>query len=304
MTRRIVVILNAGSGSGNDDAVAARLRTLFDAAGATADIRPVHDAAQLAAQIEAAKAERPDVIVAGGGDGTVSAVAAVLVDSEIALGVLALGTLNHFAKDLGVPLDVAEAVRCIAAGQPVRLDVGEVNGRIFVNNSSLGLYPDIVRDRERQQKRLGRGKWAAMGWAVLAALRRYSFMRVTLRVAGRERQVQTPFVFIGNNEYQMEGLSIGERAHLDQGTLSVYFSQRPGRLRLLQFALRALFGRLRQTRDFVSLLTPEVVIESRHRRLRVATDGEITTMAPPLRYRVRPASLRVMRAGADAASPV
>ncbi len=303
MTRRIVVILNAGSGSGNDDAVVSRLRTLFETAGASVDIRFVRHGAQLAAQVEAAKAEQPDVIVAGGGDGTVSAVAASLVGSEIALGVLALGTLNHFAKDLGVPLDVARAVHCIAAGEAVRVDVGEVNGRVFVNNSSLGLYPDIVRDRERQQKRLGRGKLAAMGWAVLAVLRRYSFMRVTLRVAGRERQVRTPFVFIGNNEYRMEGLSIGERSHLDQGTLSLYFAQRPGRLRLLQFALRALFGKLRQARDFEVLLTPDLVVESRHRKLRVATDGEIAMMTPPLRYRSRPASLRVMRAEAGTASP-
>jgi diacylglycerol kinase family enzyme len=305
MTRRIVVILNAGSGSGHDDAVADRLRALFEAAGATADIRPVGDGTQLAARVEAAKAGQPDVIVAGGGDGTVSAVAAALVDSEIALGVLPLGTLNHFAKDLGVPLDVGQAVHGIVAGRPVRVDVGEVNGRVFVNNSSLGLYPDIVRDRERQQKRLGRGKWVAMGWAVLAALRRYAFMRVTLIVAGRERLVRTPFVFIGNNEYRREGLSIGERTRLDQGTLSLYFAHRPGRLRLLQFALRALFGKLAQARDFEILLAAELVVESRHRQLRVATDGEITTMAPPLRYRVRPASLRVMRAdaGTGAASP-
>ena len=303
MTRRVVVILNAGSGSGNDDTVAARLRTLFEASRATADVRLVRNGTQLAAQIEAAKSEHPDVIVAGGGDGTVGTVAAALVDSDIALGVLALGTLNHFARALGVPLDVAEAVRCFAGGEPVRVDVGEVNGRVFVNNSSLGLYPDIVRDRERQQLRLGRGKLAAMGWAVLAVLRRYSFMRVTLRVAGRERQVQTPFVFIGNNEYQMEGLSIGERAHLDKGTLSLYFAQRPGRLRLLQFALSAVFGRLRQERDFETLLTPEVVIESGQRKLYVATDGEITMMAPPLRYRVRPASLRVIRAGERSKPP-
>jgi diacylglycerol kinase family enzyme len=303
VTRRIVVILNAGSGSGNDDAVAARLRTLFDAAGATVEIRAVRDGGDLAAEIAAAMALRPDVVVAAGGDGTVSAVAAALAGSEVALGVLPLGTLNHFAKDLGLPLDVERAVRNIVTSRPVPVDVGEVNGRVFVNNSSLGLYPDIVRDRERQQRRLGRGKWAAMAWAMLAALRRYSFMRVLLRIAGDERWLRTPFVFIGNNEYEMEGLSVGERARLDEGTLSVYFAQRPGRLRLVQFALRALFGRLRQARDFESLLTPELVVESRHRQLRVATDGEITMMTPPLRYRVRPASLHVLHPDADGAEP-
>ena len=151
---------------------------------------------------------RPGVIVAGGGDGTVSTVAAALVDTDICLGVLPLGTLNHFAKDLGLPLDLEAAVRCIATGVTSRVDVGEVNGRVFVNNSSLGLYPDIVRDREQQQKRFGRGKWHALLRASIAALRRYPFLQVSLAVEGRERAYRTPFVFIGNNAYRMEGLTM------------------------------------------------------------------------------------------------
>ncbi len=292
--RRIVVIVNAGSGTGHDEGLVARLQGLFEAAGAVADVQPVRGA-EVVARAEAARTARPDVVVAAGGDGTVSGVAATLVDSEIALGVLPLGTLNHFARDLGMPLDLEAAVRAIAEGIVARVDVGEVNGRIFVNNSSLGLYPDIVHDRERQQRRLGRGKWPALVWASVAALRRYAFMRVRLRIDGQERQRRTPFVFIGNNEYTMEGFAIGERERLDGGRLSVYFAQRPGRIRLVQLALRALFGRLRQARDFEALHATSIVVESRHRELRVATDGEISVMQPPLRYRIRPASLKVVR---------
>ena len=211
MTRKVVVVLNAGSGAGGNDATLAdRIGTLFELAGARAEVRLAHGH-ELAAVVEAALASAPDVIVAGGGDGTVSSVGAALAGRPIALGVLPLGTLNHFAKDMRLPLDLEGAVARIATGPLVQVDVGEVNGRIFVNNSSLGLYPDIVRDRERQQKRLGRGKWPALRGASLVALRRFAFMSVRLSVDGRERHRRTPFVFIGNNAYQMEGFAIGER---------------------------------------------------------------------------------------------
>ena len=292
--RRIVAVVNAGSGGGNDDALAERLTALFRSAGADAEIRLARGA-EIDAAVQAAVASKPDVIVAGGGDGTVSAVSAGVVGTGIALGVLPLGTLNHFAKDLGLPLDVESAVVAIATGATTRVDVGEVNGRIFVNNSSLGLYPDIVRDRERQQKRLGRGKWPALVWATLAALRRFPFLAVKLSVDGSDHVYRTPFVFIGNNEYRMEGFAIGERDGLDNGRLSLYIAQRPGRARLFQLAIRALFGRLRQARDFQVFQAEEIVVESRHRRLRVATDGEVTTMTPPLRYAIRAASLLVVR---------
>ena len=292
--RRIVVIVNAGAGTGHDEALLARVRELFDAAGAPADVRAAHGA-EIVAQVEAARAERPAVIVAGGGDGTVSAVAAALVDSDIAFGVLPLGTLNHFAKDLGIPLDLEAAVEQVVRGRATRVDVGEVNGRIFVNNSSLGLYPDIVRDRERQQHRLGRGKWLALVWASLAALRRYPFLRVRLHIDGSERERRTPFVFIGNNEYRVEGFAIGEREHLDRGRLSLYLAHRPGRARLLLLVLRAVSGRLKQARDFEALLARDFVVETGHRLLRVANDGEVFTMTTPLHYRIRPASLTVMR---------
>ena len=293
MTRSVVVLLNAASGGGNDAARAARIAALFEQAGASADVRLVRGGDELAAALSSAIERRPDAIVAGGGDGTVGSVAAALVGGPIALGVLPLGTLNHFAKDLGLPLDLEPAIERIARGALRRVDVGEVNGRVFVNNSSLGLYPDIVRERERQQRRLGRGKWAARVWATLGALRRFPFLGVRLSVDGRSATRRTPFVFIGNNVYSMNGLTIGARERLDSACLSLYVAQRASRLRLLLFALRALFGKLRQTRDFDALCAGEIDVESRRRRLRVATDGEITMMTPPLRYRTRPASLAV-----------
>ena len=145
-----------------------------------------------------ALADGAEAVVAGGGDGTINAVASVLAGSGVAFGVLPLGTLNHFAKDLGIPLALDEAVRNVAEGKPMQVDVGQVNERIFLNNSSLGLYPDIVRDREKQQRRLGRGKWPAAAWATIAALRRYPFLSVRLTIDGAQHARSTPFVFIGS----------------------------------------------------------------------------------------------------------
>jgi diacylglycerol kinase family enzyme len=302
LKRSIVVLLNAGSGGGNDAALAARIGALFERAGASAEVRLARSG-ELDALLREAIARRPEVVVAGGGDGTVSTVAAALAGGEIALGVLPLGTLNHFAKDMRLPLALEPAVEQIAHGAMRRVDVGDVNGRVFINNSSLGLYPDIVRDRERQQKRLGRGKWPALVWATLGALRRFPFLSVRLSVDGAERLRRTPFVFIGNNPYTMEGFAIGERERLDSGCLSLYVVQRAGRLRLLQLALRALLGRLEQARDFDALVAGAIDIESRRQRLRVATDGEITVMTPPLHYRIRPASLLVVAAPAQTGTP-
>ena len=232
--------------------------------------------------------------MAGGGDGTLSAIASQLAGTGIALGVLPLGTFNHFAKDLNIPLNLDEAVRVIAAGHSTAVDVGEVNGRIFLNNSGLGLYPDIVRHRDRQQRTLGRSKWHAMAWAAWSLLRRYPFVQVRLVIDGEARCWRTPFVFVGNNEYTMEGLRIGGRERLDAGRLCLYIAHRPGRLGLLRLALHALFGRLRQASDFDALSATELVIETRRKRLYVATDGEVWPMTTPLRYRVRPGALRVI----------
>jgi diacylglycerol kinase family enzyme len=171
--------------------------------------------------------------------------------------------------------------------------VGEANGRIFLNNSSLGLYPIIVREREKKQ-RLGSGKWPAFAWAAITAFRRYPFLHVRLDAGGEKFNLKTPFVFVGNNEYIMERLHIGGRARLDQGVLSVYVTNRTGRWGLVRLALRALLGRLREEKDFLALLTKEVKIETRHKRLRTAFDGEVELMHAPLQYQSRPGALRVM----------
>jgi YegS/Rv2252/BmrU family lipid kinase len=286
------VIINLASGS-SDQEVRQRVTEVFEANGLHVDVSLAHGGEEIAELTDHAVAGNSNTIVAGGGDGTINLVASKIIDTDKVLGVLPLGTLNHFARDLGIPNDLAEAARAIASGHVVKVDVGEVNGRTFLNNSSLGLYPIIVREREKKE-RLGSSKWPAFVWAAFSVLRHYPFIDVRLNVDGKEFHRRTPFVFIGNNEYAMETFNIGIRDCLDRGHLSVYIANRTGRWGLFRLALRALLGQLKNDKDFLAIQATEVTIETRRKRVRVAFDGEIDVMEGPLHYRVRPRALRVI----------
>lgn len=288
----IDIIINAGSGADDKKQMRGQLKEIFSASHLNARISLAHSGEEVASLAKHSAESDAEVVVAGGGDGTVNAVAAELIDTDKVLGVLPLGTLNHFAKDLHIPLTLKEAAATIIGGRTVEVDVGEVNRKIFLNNSSLGLYPSLVRQREKQQ-RLGSGKWPAFLWAGIGVLRRYPFLDVKLSADGEEFKRRTPFVFIGNNEYEMESLNVGARAGLNNGKLSLYMTHRTGRFGLLRLAWRAFFGGLNKEKDFLALSAQEIWIATRHRHLRVAMDGEVTNMRPPLHYRVRPLALRV-----------
>jgi diacylglycerol kinase family enzyme len=290
------VILNRSSGSLEDREVEERIRHAFrEHGGFDVNLQRAESGEDVVRLAREAAAGPSDIVVVGGGDGTVGSVASVLAGGEKAMGVLPLGTLNHFAKDLEIPLGAEEAARNVVEGRVVRVDVGEVNGKLFVNNSSLGLYPRIVRHREEQQERLGRGKWPAFFWAVLHSLHRHtSGLDLTLSIDGRELRRRTPFVFVGNNAYEMEGFDIGKRDRLDRGELSVYLAPDAKPIDLVFLTIRAFFGRLRDSADFEELRTRELRIETRAGPTRVANDGEISMLETPLRYRVRPKALRVV----------
>jgi diacylglycerol kinase family enzyme len=290
----IPVIINAGAGNPHVSDRADALTKLFAAGGVRVDVKLASSGADLDALVRECAAKHPPIMVAAGGDGTISSAAAALAGTDIILGVLPFGTLNHFAKDLRIPLTLAEAVQNIVDGNVVEVDVGEVNGRVFINNSSLGMYPDMVRDRKRQQTRLGRGKWRSLVWASVAVLHRYPFLTVSIDVQGKKHRLRTPLVFIGNNEYVMSGFDIGARESIDAGALSIYIVRKHGRASLVRLALEALIGRLKQARDFEALTATDVTIETRHSHILVAADGEIRRMKSPLHYRIRARSLRVI----------
>lgn len=294
MSQAITVIVNAGSGSVLGDETAKTLKERFIAHGIKAEVflaTSGKDIVQLARQAAEGEAE---LIVAGGGDGTISTVAVEASNSGKTLGVLPLGTLNNFSKDLGIPQDLKAAVKVIATGVVKEIDLAEVNGRIFINNSSIGLYPKMVVGRERQQQKLGRGKWTAALWASLRLFRISPFWRVKIELDGKEFERKTPFVFVGNNEYEMDLYNIGRRPKMDEGKLSIYFLHRQGRAGLVMLAWKTLTGGLKQWKDFEAVETDHVTIRARRKRIRVAYDGETQIMRPPLEYRIRPKALKVI----------
>lgn len=295
---RVVVLVNARAGPGG--ASPERLGAALVSAGVTATVRPVAGAAIAGAAAEAAR-EGVDAVVAAGGDGTISAVAGALAGGTTPLGVLPAGTFNNFARDLGLPLDLDDAARVIAAGHVRRVDVGEVNGRVFVNNSSVGLYPLAVREREARPRLLP--KPVAMTFALVRLVARLPLFRLRLRLGDDVLPRRTPILFVGNNVYEMAVLAPQRRPRLDGGTLSVVVVRHATRRGLVWMALRALAGRLDAARDLERLELAGFAVEPRRlRRLLVSADGEVLRLAPPLVYRTRPGALLVLAPAPEASA--
>jgi diacylglycerol kinase family enzyme len=265
----------------------------FRAAGLEAlivELQPGQDPADVARGASA----RTSIVIAAGGDGTVSGVANGLFGTPAMLGVLPLGTLNHFAKDLHIPLDLDKAVATIAARMAVSIDVGQVNGRVFLNNSSIGIYPSIIETRE-ELRRLGHRKWTAFAIATFRVLRRHRGVKVRIDTGARQSVWRTPFVFVGNNEYELDGIRLGSRARLDAGRLFVYLAPRVRTRELPMLVARALLGHAKQSGAFEIVSATELWIDMpRTRHVRVALDGEVRTMTTPLHYRSCPGALKVL----------
>jgi diacylglycerol kinase family enzyme len=239
-----------------------------------------------------------DAIIAGGGDGTTRTVASALVGADIPFGVIPLGTLNHFARDLKIPSAITGAVAIIAEGAARRVDVGEVNGQIFLNNSSIGIYPYLVLDRDRRRKRRGLSKWPAMALASLRAFRSLPLRRLSIRADDCHDSFGSPFVFIGNNAYELRGTALGRRPALDRGELALLVARQQSRLGLLWLGLKCVFGMVDQ-HNLRSIKVTALEVSSHRRRLLVALDGEIRSMETPLRYKIMPAALRVLAPAAN-----
>lgn len=289
----MVVLLNPASGTVRPG-LRSEIDGLFRAAGIDAQVRELAHSGELPAAIRTALDANPEAVIAAGGDGTVSAVAAALAGTPIPLGVLPLGTLNHFAKDAGIPLELPAAVTTVAARQTRRIDVGRVNDRPFINNSSIGVYPSFVQFRERFRAR-GRSKLTAGGMAMIEVLRRDGEVAIRLHSRGRRIVARTPFVFVGNNEYTVEGFELGARTRLDGGRLHAYFAPPVRTRHLPRLFAHALFGVARREHALESITGAEFWIETLlTRSIHVACDGEVLKFTTPLHYQSWPGALALL----------
>ena len=294
---RTVTLINPGGGStGKEDEVRDRVAAALRGHGIDCDVELL-EGGKMEERAAEAVASGARLVIVGGGDGSVSAAAGAVAGSEAALAILPLGTLNHLARDLGIPPKLDEAAALIAAGPTRKIDVAELNGRIFVNNSAIGLYPLMVIDRDMQEHRLGRSKRLAMVVASLRTLWRFHDQRLTLSADGGRETIDTPLLFVGNNDYRLALPAAGKRDALDDGHLCVLVMRKKGIPGFLAATARALIGRPRED-DMVRIDTSETLrVESRRSTLSVSIDGETCHMKPPLDYRIRKAALTVIAPG-------
>jgi diacylglycerol kinase family enzyme len=278
---RWVVVLNHRSGTAPEETA---LTEALQRAGVDADIVRV-PSAMGAGSIDATAAQY-DVLVAAGGDGTVSTVAGAAVRAGKVFGVIPCGTLNHFARDAGIPRDLDEAAALLAAGHTRRLDVGVVNGLVFINNASIGAYPRMVWERNRARRR-GLPRPLASGLAVARTWLDLRSVAAKLTIDGREIVRSTPFIFIGNSAYDVEGTAIGSRPTMTDGRLSLYMAPRFGRIDALLLPMRVLLKTLDEHERFESFEAAEISVETASARVSVGIDGEIRMLDAPLRFGVR-----------------
>lgn len=241
-----------------------------------------------------AAAAKSGRVIVGGGDGTQGSAAGIAAEAGATLGILPLGTRNHLARELGIPMDLPGAAQIIANGGTRSIDLSNVNDRVFVNNASIGFYPDMVRARDDLRDRHGLPKWVAnlpAAWATLTQLRHRRFR---LTIDGATQAVRTPLLFVGNNVYSLDLGKVGQRDALDDGKLSLFAVAPNSRAGLIGFAMRAIAGRSDATRDFAALgVCEHIDLSAHHRAIQVAIDGEIVRMTTPLHFSVQPKALSV-----------
>jgi diacylglycerol kinase family enzyme len=291
--KRVLVLLNARAGTlidaGTDDIVALIEATLKPRCDSV-DIRLLQPR-DLARAISAAALGPQDTVIVGGGDGSVSAAVAAFAGGEKLLGVLPLGTMNLFARDLGMPSDVREAVAALATVTPRRIDLAELNGRPFHTLSGLGFFSQMARAREEVRGHpLGRFVGLVLAW--FRALRRTEPFTIDIVLEGRRERVNALAVLVTNNRFGDDW----RRARLDEGILEMHLVEDRGTLTKLKASAALLTGSWRTEQEIRSIVASDLTISSRRRRASASTDGELGRERVPLRYRMLPGALTVLGA--------
>lgn len=293
--RTYYVVLNPKSGTALALGLTAEtLEQRLAAAGHTATV-DADDSAPFMDRIAKAANSDADTIIAAGGDGTVTAIAHAIINNGKTLALLPTGTANLLARDLKIPLDVDEAIAALDTMVPRRIDVGEVNGRVFLHNVTVGLIPSIAVGRERIREEAG---WAAkiafLGY-FLRRLARAKRLAVELTIDGtapRAQRVQA--VSVSNNTYDEAFGHVFSRQRLDAGTLGVYVLKHLRLRDLLSLSLGMIAGNWRRQEPIIIENAGEVILRLNRPTVMAMLDGEIESMSVPLAFRIRPRSLSVL----------
>jgi diacylglycerol kinase family enzyme len=296
------IVMNAGSGRRLVDETRAVLERELGAAGRRFELHIVDDPRRLdrVAREAAATARAQDgVLVGAGGDGTLCTVAHAALDAGCPFAVLPRGTFNYFSRDHGIPADLEHSTRLLLNARAYPARVGFVNGRMFLVNASLGLYPRLLEDRETYKRQFGRSRLVALGSALLTMLRPHRHLRLRLEHKGRTTEIRSSTLFVGNNRLQMEQVGMPEAARaLEQGLLAALAPRPVGRLMHLWLSLHGAAGRLADSDHVMSFTFERIVVthpSKKRRRVKIATDGEITRLQMPLEFRVSDKPLLLLK---------
>jgi len=293
---RILAVFNAKAGTLaglSVDEVGRQVRDAFTRAGHHLEVI-APDPHDFPACVQRTIAEKFDVVLAGGGDGTINSLANLLAGSDVALGVLPLGTHNHFARELGIPLTLEAALQALVIGSVNTMHVAEVNGRVFLNFSGIGFHPNVVKYRDAQREAVGRSKPWAMVISLVRNVVRLPLLRVSLTSATWNARRLTPSVIVCTNALQMEEFGVKSVSYPRRDRLNVYVARSTSRLGFMWLMVRALFRSLPTARKFESIDIGQLSVSTRRTHMRVSLDGEIVDLTTPLNYRVRENGLRVL----------
>jgi len=302
-----VVVLNHGSGSDDPAATRSVIEGVFGQAAREHEILLVTDASrlrELAAAAVARARERRGVVVAAGGDGTINTVAQATIGSGCPFGVLPQGTFNYFSRTHGIPSDTGQATRLLTTARAHPAQVGWVNDKVFLVNASLGLYPNLLEDREAYKKQWGRSRPVALLAAFMTLLRNHRQLQLSVDLGGQTRELRTPTLFVGNNQLQLDQIGMQEAACVRQGRLAAISLEPVGNLALFWLMLRGAMGQLGAADSVQSFAFRSMTVtpkrSTRRIRMKVAMDGEVSWMYSPLEFRVEPAALMLLRPEDDA----
>lgn len=297
-------MVNSSSGSllGKPDA-AAELESKLRQAGFEVGSVLDGEARDLVERMTRARDLPVEVIVTAGGDGTIATAAEVLVGSDKALAPLPLGTMNLLAKDLGIPVDLDDAIAALTEAEIVEIDVGEVNGHKFLCNSMLGVPARLAERRERNRMHMGVIGWWKQVIAGLKSMYRYPAMRIGLDLGDGPVTIRSKAIVVADNAYDEGFGHVLTRSRLDRGELTLYATRRLSAWPLVRLSIRMALGRWTHDADLETHHVKELTVTSRRKLLRVMNDGETRLIAPPLKYRVLPKALKVLRPKSAAPAP-
>jgi YegS/Rv2252/BmrU family lipid kinase len=294
---KIVVVLNAAAGALLGKPIEATVEATEAALGHPETDVQVFSAAgpNVVPAIEKACASDADVVMVGGGDGTIATAAGMLAGTDKALGILPLGTMNLLAKDLGIPTSLAAAIPALAAGEFRHIDIADVNGRIFLNSSLIGLFPMMVQQRERNRGKMSLSTYFRIGMSALIAISRYRRLGAVLEIDGGERRrVRSLAMAITNNPHSEGFAAFLTRASLDSGELGLYIAKHKTVWSAIRLVAALATGLWRRDPELEMHTARAVTIHTRRGNLWVANDGELHLIETPLQYRIRPGALKVL----------